>query len=287
MQDIGTGTRTAMAQIAAEELGVPLDRVEVVLGDSARGPYATLSAGSSTTPSVGPAVRAAAADAKRQIIEIAAQRYDLEERVLDIKDGVVVSQDGNVSTQLADLLEMLENSQILGKGGRGPNPAGMSVLTFGVQVVEVAVDIETGEVRVERVAAAHDVGRIVNPLGARSQVEGGIIQGVGHTLSEQRLHDPETGQILTTSLDAYRMPTIADVPEIVCEFVDKPDEHLTNLGSKGIGEPPIIPLAAAVANAIRDATGADVHELPITREEMLRALEAAKQKERRGAPAAV
>src|SRR5207248_7115691 len=89
MQDIGTGTRTAMAQIAAEELGVPLDRVEVVLGDSARGPYATLSAGSSTTPSIGPAVRAAAADAKRQIIEIAAQRYHLEERVLDIKDGIV------------------------------------------------------------------------------------------------------------------------------------------------------------------------------------------------------
>jgi xanthine dehydrogenase YagR molybdenum-binding subunit len=276
-----------MAQIAAEELGVPLDRVSVVLGDSARGPYATLSAGSSTTPSVGPAVRAAAADAKRQILEIAAQRHHLEERVLDIKDGIVFSADGNLSQPLAQLLEILENSQILGKGGRGPNPTGMSVLTFGVQVVEVAVDIETGEVRVERVAAAHDVGRIINPLGARSQVEGGIIQGVGHTLSEQRLHDPETGRILTTSLDAYRMPTIADIPEIVCEFVDKPDEHLTNLGSKGIGEPPIIPLAAAVANAIRDATGADVHELPITREEMLRALEAAKKKEQRGAPAAV
>jgi xanthine dehydrogenase YagR molybdenum-binding subunit len=276
-----------MAQIAAEELGVSLDHVDVVLGDSARGPYATLSAGSSTTPSVGPAVRAAAADAKRQIIEIAAQRHHLEEHVLDIKDGVVFSADGNLSQPLEQLLEILENSQILGTGGRGPNPTGMSVLTFGVQVVEVAVDVETGEVRVERVAAAHDVGRIINPLGARSQVEGGIIQGVGHTLSEQRLHDPETGRILTTSLDAYRMPTIADIPEIVCEFVDKPDEHLTNLGSKGIGEPPIIPLAAAVANAIRDATGADVHELPITREEMLRALEAARQKERRGAPAAV
>ncbi len=287
MQDIGTGTRTAMAQIAAEELGVSLDRVTVVLGDSARGPYATLSAGSSTTPSVGPAVRAAAADAKRQIIEIAAQRYDVEEHVLDIKDDVLTSADGNVSTTLEQLLEILENSQILGKGGRGPNPAGMSVLTFGVQVVEVAVDVETGEVRVERVAAAHDVGRIINSLGARSQVEGGIIQGIGHTLFEQRLHDPETGRILTTSLDAYRMPTIADIPEIVCEFVDKPDAHLTNLGSKGLGEPPIVPLAAAVANAIRDATGADVHELPITREEMLRALEAAKKKERRGAPAAV
>jgi CO/xanthine dehydrogenase Mo-binding subunit len=289
MQDIGTGTRTAMAQIAAEELGVPLEWVDVVLGDSARGPYATLSAGSSTTPSVGPAVRAAAADAKRQIIEIAAQRFDLEERVLDIKDGMVVSADGNVSTPLQELLGLLEDAQILGKGARGPNPTGMSVLTFGVQVAEVAVDVETGEVLVERVAAVHDVGRVVNPLGARSQVEGGIIQGVGHTMSEQRLIDPETGRVLTTTLDAYRMPTIADVPEIVCEFVDKPDEHLTSLGSKGLGEPPIIPLAAAISNAIRDATGAEVHELPITREEMLRALaEAAKrEKERRGAPAAV
>src|SRR5205823_12281671 len=188
-------------------------------------------------------------------------------------------------------LEILENSQILGKGGRGPNPTGMSVLTFGVQVVEVAVDVETGEVRVERVAAAHDVGRIINPLGARSQVEGGIIQGVGHTLSEQRLVDPEPGRILTTTLDAYRMPTIADVPEIVCEFVDKPDQHLTNLGSKGLGEPPIVPIAAAITNAIRDASGAEVHELPISREEMLRALKEAearaREKEKRGAPAAV
>ena len=272
MQDIGTGTRTVMAQIAAEELGVPLDRVEVVLGDTARGPYATLSAGSSTVPSVGPAVRAAAADAKRQIVEIAAQRYELEERVLDIRDGMIVSADGNLSVPLEEVVGLLESAQILGKGARGPNPAGMSVLTFGVQVAEVAVDVETGEIRVLRIAALHDVGRIINPLGAASQVEGGIIQGIGHTLSEERLLDPETGNILTTTLDSYRMPTIADVPEIVTEFVDVPDEHLTSLGSKGLGEPPIVPTAAAIANAIRDATGADVHEIPISREEMLRAL---------------
>jgi CO/xanthine dehydrogenase Mo-binding subunit len=175
---------------------------------------------------MGPAVRAAAADAKRQIIEIAAQRHHVEERVLDIKDGMVVSSDGNVSTSLESLLVILESAQILGKGGRGPNPTGMSVLTFGIQVVEVAVDVETGEVRVDRVYAAHDVGRIVNTLGARSQVEGGIIQGIGHTLSEQRLLDPETGRVLTTTLDAYRMPTIADVPEIVCEFVDEPADSV-------------------------------------------------------------
>src|SRR5262249_14460551 len=163
---------------------------------------------------------------------------------------------------------------------RGPNPTGMQVLTFGVQVAEVAVDVETGEVRVERVAAIHDVGRVINPLGASSQVEGGIIQGIGHTLSENRLLDPKTGRTLTTSLHAYKMPTIADVPEIVTALLDVPDKHLTNLGAKGLGEPPIVPTAAAIANAIRDATGADVRSLPITREEMLRALEEAKERQR-------
>jgi CO/xanthine dehydrogenase Mo-binding subunit len=287
MQDIGTGTRTAMAQIAAEELGFPLDRVTVTLGDSAHGPFASISAGSSTTPSMGPAVRAAAADAKHQILEIAAQMHNLEERVLDIRNGNVVSADGNLDSPVEKIVGLLESAQILGKGGRGPNPTGMQVLTFGVQVAEVAVDVETGEVWVERVAAIHDVGRVINPLGAESQIEGGIIQGIGHTLSEQRLHDPSTGQILTTTLDAYKLPTIADVPEIVSELVDQPDEHLTNLGSKGLGEPPIVPTAAAISNAIRDATGAEVRELPISREEMLRALKEAKERERAAAPASV
>jgi xanthine dehydrogenase YagR molybdenum-binding subunit len=286
MQDIGTGSRTAMAQIAAEELGVPLDWVTVSLGDSARGPYASISAGSSTIPSMGPAVRAAAADAKRQVVEIAAQRFDKETRTLDVKNGSVICSDGG-KWPLEDVVGLLEDAQILGKGARGPNPTGMQVLTFGVQVAEVAVDVETGEIWVERVAAIHDVGRVINALGAESQVEGGIIQGIGHTLSEQRLVDPETGTILTRTLDAYRMPTIADVPEIVSELLDIPDAHLTNLGSKGLGEPPIVPVAAAIANAIRDATGADVRSLPISREEMLRALREARERERRGAPAAV
>jgi xanthine dehydrogenase YagR molybdenum-binding subunit len=288
MQDIGTGTRTAMAQIAAEELGIPVEHVQVSLGDSARGPFASISAGSSTIPSMGPAVRSAAADAKRQVIEIAAQRFHLEERVLDIKNGQIVSSDGG-NWPLTEVTGLLEDGQILGKGARGPNPAGMQVLTFGVQVAEVAVDVETGEVRVDKIVAIHDVGRVINKLGASSQVEGGIIQGVGHTLSEERIVDPPTGSILTRTLEAYRMPTIADVPEIVTDLVDVPDPHLTNLGAKGLGEPPIIPTAAAIANAIRDATGADVRSLPISREEMLRALREAgeREKERRGAAAAV
>jgi xanthine dehydrogenase YagR molybdenum-binding subunit len=220
---------------------------------------------------LGPAVRAAAADAGRQIIEIAAQRFDVAAELLSLRDGHVVSASGG-SWPLEEVTGLLEDAQILGRGSRGPNPTGMRVLTFGVHVAEVAVDVETGEVRVERIAAIHDVGRVVNPLGASSQVEGGVIQGLGHTLSEQRLLDPETGAVLTQTLDAYKLPTIKDVPEIVTELLDIPDPHLTNLGSKGLGEPPIIPVAAAVANAIRDATGADVRSLPISREEMLRAL---------------
>jgi xanthine dehydrogenase YagR molybdenum-binding subunit len=279
MQDIGTGTKTAMQQIAAEALGLTLDKVEISVGDTSRGPYAAISAGSSTTPSMGPAVRAAAADLARQVIELAAQRYDREEGTLSLAGGNVVCSDGG-SWPLGDVVGLLDSGQLLGKGARGPNPTGMSVMTFGVQVAEVAVDVETGEIRVERIAAVHDVGRVINPLGASSQVEGGIIQGIGHTLSEERLLDPETGATLTQTLDAYRLPTIADTPEIVSELLDIPDRHLTNLGSKGLGEPPIVPVAAAIANAIRDATDADIRSLPITREEMLRALEEARQRQR-------
>ena len=279
MQDIGTGTRTAMAQIAAEELGLPIDRVTVELGDTAHGPYAAVSGGSSTTPSMGPAVRAAAGDVARQIREIAAQRFDLEERVLSLAGGNVVSADGG-SWPLEEITGLLEDGQILGNGARGPNPAGMRVMTYGIQVAEVAVDVETGEVVVERIYAVHDIGRVINPLGAESQIEGGIIQAIGHSLSEQRLLDPQTGKVLTRTLDAYKLPTIADVPEIVAELVDKADAHLTNLGSKGLGEPPIVPTAAAIANAIRDATGADIRSLPITREEVLYALREAERRQR-------
>jgi len=276
---VGTGTKTALVQIAAEELGLPFEHVTIAVGDSERGAYAMLSAGSSTVPSMGPAVRAAAADARRQILELAAQRYDVPEEGLSLEGGAIVLADGS-RKPLEEVVGLLGTGQILGTGARGPNPAGLNVLTFGVQVVEVAVDVETGEVTIERVAAIHDVGRVINPLGASSQIEGGIIQGIGHSLSEQRLNDPTTGAVLTPTLDAYKLPTIADVPEIISELIDVPDGQLTNLGAKGIGEPPIVPISAAIANAIRDATGADVRSLPITREEMLRALSDARRQGR-------
>src|SRR5205814_6224959 len=131
MQDVGTGTATAMTQIAAEELGLPLDRVDLVLGDSARGPYASISAGSSTVPSMGPAVRSAAADAARQIVEIAAQRYHLEERVLSPRGGNVVSDDGG-PWPLEEVTGLAEAAHTPGKGARGPNPTGTRTPPFAL-----------------------------------------------------------------------------------------------------------------------------------------------------------
>ena len=281
MQDIGTGTKTAMAQIAAEELGIPLEHVTVVARRLRARPVRR-----DLGRLVDDAVDGAGRARRRRRREAADHR---DRRAALRPRGAHARHQGRRGrlrrrqprAPLEEVVGLLEDAQILGKGARGPNPAGMQVLTFGVQVAEVAVDVETGEVWVDRIAPIHDVGRVINPLGASSQIEGGIIQGIGHTLSEERLHDPRTGQILTTGLDAYKLPTIADVPEIVSELVDEPDAHLTNLGSKGLGEPPIIPTAAAIANAIRDATGADVRSLPITREEMLRALREAERARRR------
>ena len=250
--------------IAAEELGLPLDRVEVQIGDSARGPFASISGGSSTLPSMGPAVRSAAADAARQVLELAAQRFEREERTLSLARRARSSARDGGSWPLEEITGLLDDGQILGKGARGPNPTGMRVLTFGIQLAEVAVDVGTGEVVVEtrrrdprrrprdQPARRPQPDRGRDHPGARPHVLGGAPRR------------PATGTVLTKTLDAYKLPTIADVPEIVCELVDEPDEHLTNLGSKGLGEPPIVPTAAAIANAIRDATGADVTSLPIT-----------------------
>ena len=216
MQDIGTGTRTAMAQIAAEELGLPLDRVEVSLGDSARGPYASISGRLVDDPVDG--AGRARGRRRRGAADPRDRRAALRRRAARARRSRAATSsasDGG-SWPLEEVTGLLEDGQILGKGARGPNPTGMRVLTFGVQVAEVAVDVETGEVVRRARRAIHDVGRVINPLGARSQVEGGIIQGIGHTLSEERLLDPRTGAMLTRTLDAYKLPTIADVPEIVC-----------------------------------------------------------------------
>ena len=161
---------------------------------------------------------------------------------------------------------------IQGHGSRGPNPEDKTIHTFGAQAVEVEVDVETGEVTVLRVVAAHDCGRIVNPLMVDSQVVGGITQGIGFALTEERLVDLGRGVVVNANLEHYLVPTMLDVPEIVNAHVNLPDPVANPTGAKGIGEPPLIPTAPAIANAVYDAIGVRIRQTPLSRQRVLNAL---------------
>jgi xanthine dehydrogenase YagR molybdenum-binding subunit len=270
-QDIGTGVTTAFAQVAAEELGLPLDRVRVEVGSTRYGVYAPVSGGSQTMPSVAPAVRSAAYDLRAKLLELAGDVFEVSPDDLRIVDGSFVSLDGGLREPIVEVTGKLGKAQLVGTGSRGPNPDGMRVNTFGCQIAQVAVDVATGEITVERIVAVHDIGRVIAPLQARSQVEGGVLQGLGFALMEERVIDPTTGTVVNANLEDYKLPTHADCPEIVVEFVDRPDPHASTLGLKGLGEPPIVPTAPAVANAVYHATGVRVRTSPITRRRFLEA----------------
>jgi xanthine dehydrogenase YagR molybdenum-binding subunit len=268
-QDIGTGTRTVLAQIAAEELGLQIGDVRVELGDT-NSQYAPISAGSLTVSSVGPAVRLAARDARLQLLDAAAQLLEVRATELRVERGAIVSKGRR--TPVGEVLGQVENYTVIGKGSRFPNPEGLSLKTFGAHFAQVEVDIRTGEVFVEHVVAVHDIGRVINPLTAASQVEGGVIQGLGFVLSEDRVVDRPTGRVVNGNLEGYKIPTIKDVPKITVRFIDDPDTKANNIGAKGLGEPPIIPLPAAVANAVANAIGVRIRTAPLTRQRVLEAL---------------
>ncbi len=269
-QDIGTGTRTVLAQICADELGVELDDVQVRLGDTDN-PYGPISAGSLTVASVGPAVRIAARDAREQLLGAAAGVLETPKAELRLEGGVVVTK--GARTPLSEILGKVDNNTVIGKGGRHPNDPELSLRTFGAHFAEVEVDVRTGEITVEHVVAVHDIGRVINPTTARSQVEGGVLQALGFALSEERFVDRATGRVMNANLENYKVPTVKDVPaKITVKFVDRPDRKANNLGIKGLGEPPIIPTAAAIANAVANATGARVRHAPLTRARVLEAL---------------
>ncbi len=271
LQDIGSGTRTAVAQIAAEELSLDLAQIRVSSGDT-DAPYAPASGGSQTTASLGPAVRLAAADAHRQVLEVAAGLMEVRASEARLVDGYVVAGRGGKKLAVSEVFNRLENFTVIGTGARHPNPDDVRLRTFGAHFAEVEVDTRTGALRALRIVAVHDIGRVVNPLNARSQVEGGVIQALGYALTEGRVLDGPSGHVLNANLEDYKIPTVKDVPEIVVEFVDEPDRRANNLGGKGLGEPPIIPTAAAIANAIANACGARVRTLPITPTRVLEAL---------------
>jgi xanthine dehydrogenase YagR molybdenum-binding subunit len=272
-QDLGTGTRTVLAQIAAEELGLPLEQVRVELGDTEFGIYSPPSGGSMTLASVGPAVRMAAVEARKQVLEVVGQLIEAPADALEVRAGQIVLRDtGREMGSLGSFLQQLDGHEITARGMRGPNAEDVTVRTFGAQFAEVEVDIGTGVVTVRRIVAVHDCGRIVNPLTFSSQIEGGIIQGLGLALMEQRVVDQRLGTVLNPSLEQYKVPTLRDVPEIDIVMLDEPNVRANTLGSLGAGEPPIIPTPGAIANAVAHAIGRPVRALPLTPDRVLELL---------------
>jgi xanthine dehydrogenase YagR molybdenum-binding subunit len=271
VQDIGTGTRTAVAQICAEEIGLDLGQVDVKLGDT-EAPYGPGSGGSVTLASIGPAVRLASRDARDRLLSAAAGVLEVRQSEIRIERGAIVSKGPRVP--LREILGKLDNATVVGTGIRHPNPEAFSIKTFGAHFAEVEVDTRTGEILVEKIVAVHDVGRIVNPLTAASQVKGGVVQALGFALTEERVVDRELGRVMNANLEWYKVPTSLDTPEIVVRFIDRPDRKANNLGAKGLGEPPIIPTAAAVANAVANAIGVRVRHAPMTARRVLDALAA-------------
>jgi len=272
-QDIGCGTRTHMAVVAAEALGLDPRDITVKLGDSDY-PYAPISGGSLTTPSVAPAVRDAALKAAEALKRIAAQKLEVPAESLVLADGKVFDPDNQEKTiAYSELFQGQERPrrETVFHGERKGLPPGYAYNSFGAHFVEVEVDTETGRIRVLKVVAAHEVGRIINRQTAESQVVGGVTQGISATLFEQRIIDGTIGSLVNPNLRDYKIATSLDVPEIIPIFVDMVDPRINILGTKGLGEPPRIPISAAIGNAVYNAIGVPIREIPMTPDRVLSA----------------
>jgi xanthine dehydrogenase YagR molybdenum-binding subunit len=192
-----------------------------------------------------------------------------------VRDGkVLVDDDPRRAKSVKDVMQEIAPTTLRAQGARSPNPTEKAARTFGSQIIEVEVDTETGEVTVTRVFASHECGRVVNPTMVDSQVIGAVTQGIGFAMLEERIVDDRLGMVMNPNLEEYKVPTIADIPEIVNVPVDVPDPDANPTGAKGIGEPPLIPTAPAIANAIYDAVGIRVLDAPISRQRMVELLAA-------------
>ncbi len=270
-QDIGTGTRTILAMVAAEELGLPLERVNAEIGDT-RFLYSVPSGGSQTAPSNTPAVRQAAVHLKEKLFRLAAPMIGAEPGDLEARDGTIrVRFEPARAVKFGDVCRRIAGDSLSAQGEHVPNYEGFLPDQAGCQFVEVEVDVETGIARVLNVVAVHDAGQIIDPLTARSQVYGGVIMGVGYALMEERRLDPQTGLMLNPTMDDYKLPGPLDVPEISVAFVDVAN-GINNTGVLGLGEAANVATAAAIGCAVYDAIGVPVRALPITPDKVLAAL---------------
>jgi xanthine dehydrogenase YagR molybdenum-binding subunit len=274
-QDIGCGTRTFMATVAAETLGLEPQDITVKIGDTVY-PWAPISGGSLTAPSVAPAVRDAALQAADYLKGMAAKKLSVPAADIVLGDKKLYDKNKpDNAIAFNDLVKELRREAVF-HGERGAMAGGFAYNTFGAHFADVEVDTETGRISVLRVVAVHEIGRVLNRLTAESQVIGGVTQGISTALFEERVLDENTGKMVNPNLQAYKIATTMDMPEIVPLFVDLVDPRINNLGSKGLGEPPRIPSSAAVANAVYNAVGVHLREIPMTPDKVLKALQGKK-----------
>lgn len=264
--DIGTGTKTVMAMVVAEELGVPLERIQIEHADTATTEYATPSGGSKTVPTESPAVRAAAIACRDQILGMASRHLEVPASELRIEEGTVSSTVDPVKrVPVGEIEEFRRTRTVVGVGYRGPNPEGKATCPFAAQFCEVEVNRRTGEVKVLRFLGAHDSGRVMSRLTYDSQVYGGIVMGIGLGMTERRVLDAQqTGKMVNLSWHDYKIPTAMDVPADMTSLpIETVDKECNTTGAKGLGEPVTIPTAGAIANAVCHAVGVRVTDTPI------------------------
>ncbi len=275
VQDLGTGSRTMVGIVAAEELGLPIARVSVRIGDT-RMPYGPGSGGSTTTPSSAPSIRAAAWQAKQKMAEVLGRVWEVEASAIEFSPGMVAVK-GDTSKKLSwkEACGRLPEEGVSATAARAENHGdAWKRFTSGAQFAEVEVDMETGIVRVVKVVAVHDCGLVVNALTTESQVQGGVIQGISYALYENRILDGGTGRMVNPNVEQYKIVGSKDVPEIEVHLISVWD-GVNNTHSVGIGEPATVPTAGAIANAVSHAIGARIHRLPITPESVLEAIDRA------------
>jgi xanthine dehydrogenase YagR molybdenum-binding subunit len=263
--DLGTGTKTVMAMVVAEELRVPLDRIEVEWADTGTTQYTGPSGGSKTVPSDSPAVRMAALEVKAQLLAMASEQLKVPAENLTLNNGEISGPGGAPKIAVRDLRPLQTQQVVVGVGTRGPNPPDKSTRPFCTHFAEVEVNTLTGEVRVLRMLGVQDSGRVLNLLTYRNQVIGGITMGIGFAMTERRILDPATGKMVNANFHSYKIPTAMDVPaDVDCLPIDPHDHECDTTSTKGLGEPATIPTAAAIANAFYHATGIRVTSAPIT-----------------------
>jgi len=275
--DIGTGTKTVMAMVAAEELWVDPDDIQIEHADTGTTQFATGSGGSKTVPTESPAVRAAAVELKNQILELAAAQMEVDVSTIDLRAGkVVTTSEPVVELPLSQIRELRRRGVLVGVGYRGPNPADKAVNPFAAQFCEVEVDMRTGEVEILRFLGAHDSGRVLNRTTYDNQVFGGITMGIGFGSLEKRVLDRgQTGRLVSRGWHDYKIPTALDVPaDMEAVPIDPGDDEANTTSTKGIGEPATIPTAPAIANAVYAATGVRITETPITPAKLVQAIAA-------------